>query len=169
MIQYCDHQLQEMVNSLRAKFLFVTCGWVNDEGCASVCRSIKTKQTHCIKIDFGTVSFVNPVIPKFFPGPSSAQALGISPAYHFPISICRTSSLLPALIGAFQAIQLVAPILLNEPATSRPATTKLLLIKPIEYWQIWMDIAWVREPRRQLLNLCSAPFAAICRLDLQMA
>jgi hypothetical protein len=27
----------------------------------------------------------------------------------------------------------------------------------------------VREPRRQLLNLCSAPFAAICRLDLRMA
>ena len=124
-------------------------------------------------LDFGTVSLVNPsratVIPKFFPGPSSAQALGISPAYHFPISICRTSSLLPALIGTFQAIQLVAPILLNEPATSQPATTKLLLIKPIEYWQIWMDIAWVREPRRQLLNLCSAPFAAICRLDLRMA
>ena len=83
------------------------------------------------------------VIPKFFPGPSSAQALGISPVYHLPISICRTSSLLPALIGAFQALQLVAPILLNDPATSQPATVKSLLINPIEYWQIWMDIAWV--------------------------
>jgi hypothetical protein len=92
-------------------------------------------------------SVVNPplatVIPKFFPGPSSAQALGISPAYHLPISICRTSSLLPALIGAFQAIQLVAPVLLNDPATSQPATTRWLLTNPIEYWQIWMDIAWV--------------------------
>ena len=115
-------------------------------------QSIRTKQ----RLDGQQAHqfLVNPslttVIPSFFPGPSSAQALGISPTYRLPISICRTSSLLPALIGAFQAIQLVAPVLLNNPAASQPATNKALITNPVEYWQIWMDVAWVSGP----LNVC---------------
>jgi len=83
-------------------------------------------------------SFGIAAIPRLFSGPSSVQALGISPSYHFPISICRASSLLPSLIGAFQAIQFVAPILLNDQFSKRT-----LLISPVQSWQIWINLAWV--------------------------
>jgi hypothetical protein len=75
------------------------------------------------------------VIPKLFSGPSSVQALGISPTYHLPISICRTSSIIPSLIGGFH---LLAPVLLNESAATRP-----VLSNPFEFWLIWMNLLWV--------------------------
>ena len=78
------------------------------------------------------------VIPVLFSGPSSVQALGISPSYRLPISVCRTCSLLPGIIGAFQAIQFVAPIILNDQFSKRT-----LLINTAKCWQIWVNLAWV--------------------------
>lgn len=80
------------------------------------------------------------VIPKLFSGPSSVQALGISPTYHLPISICRTSSIIPSLIGGFH---LLAPILLSDSGGRRP-----VLGNPIEIWLIWMNLLWVRRCRQ---------------------
>ena len=85
------------------------------------------------------LSITNRIIRRVFAGPSSVQALGISQTYYFPLSVWRAASILPSLVGGFQALHSVAPILLNERSTDERSSHTSL----VEFWQIWVIFAWV--------------------------
>jgi len=87
------------------------------------------------------------VIPKLFAGPSSVQALGINPKYHSPISVCRTCSVIPGLVGVFQSLYIVTPIL-----RSQQSIRGSLLFSPIQFWQIWVIVIWVCPPSMDVLG-----------------
>jgi hypothetical protein len=108
------------------------------------------------------------VIPKLFSGPSSVQALGISPKYHSPISVCRTCSVIPSLVGVYQSLCIVAPIL-----RSQHSIRESLLVSPIQFWQIWVIVIWVCFPWRfcsdkRLTCSSSARYVDIYPLALPM-